>query len=73
MKIGIIGGSFDPIHFGHLIMAEILREKANLNKIVFIPTGKAPHKLYQTDAKIRQHMVELATVDNENFIVCAIL
>ena len=47
MKIGIIGGSFDPIHFGHLIMAEILREKANLNKIVFIPTGKAPHKLYQ--------------------------
>ncbi len=72
MKIGIIGGSFDPIHFGHLIMAEILREKANLNKIVFIPTGKAPHKLYQTDAKIRQHMVELATVDNENFIVCDI-
>ena len=44
LKIGIMGGTFNPIHIGHLIIAEKAREHFNLNKVFFIPTGKSPHK-----------------------------
>lgn len=72
MKIGIIGGSFDPIHFGHLVMAEDLRIKKNLDKIIFIPTGNAPHKNYENSGEIRLEMVNLAISDNEYFSSCDI-
>ena len=68
MKIGIIGGSFDPIHFGHLIMAEHLRIEKKLNKIIFIPTGYAPHKKYLNSGKTRIEMVNIAIEDNEHFL-----
>lgn len=72
MKVGIIGGSFDPIHLGHLAMAEYLRELKNLDKIVFIPTGKAPHKTYESLAGQRLEMVKLAIEDNKYFSFCQI-
>lgn len=67
MKIGIIGGSFDPIHFGHLIMAEFLREYKNLEKIIFVPTGNAPHKKYRIPGEKRIKMVDLAIEANSYF------
>lgn len=67
MKIGIIGGSFNPIHFGHLIMAENLREVKSLDKVIFVPTGNAPHKTYDNSGEVRMKMVDLAINNNPYF------
>lgn len=61
-KIGIFGGSFNPIHNGHLYVAEKVKEKLNLDKIIFMPTGIAPHK-DNSDFASKEHrynMVKLA-------------
>ena len=44
MKIGILGGSFDPIHLGHLAIAEAAREKHGLDRVLLVPAGRPPHK-----------------------------
>lgn len=44
MKIGLYGGSFDPVHIGHLAVAKAAREQFDLDKVIFIPTGNMPHK-----------------------------
>jgi nicotinate-nucleotide adenylyltransferase len=44
MRIGLLGGTFNPVHIGHLILAEEAREKLKLDKIIFIPTALPPHK-----------------------------
>lgn len=72
MKVGIVGGSFDPIHHGHLIMAEHLKIEKNLDKIIFIPTGKAPHKTYINSGDVRLKMVNLAIEGKEHFLSCSI-
>lgn len=69
-KIGIMGGTFDPIHYAHLATAEFIRDKYNLDKIVFIPSGNPPHKNIDITSKYdRYNMVLLATANNENFLV----
>lgn len=69
LKIGIMGGTFDPIHYAHLATAEYVREKFNLDKILFIPTGNPPHKAkLRTDKVDRYNMVLLATKNNKYFV-----
>ncbi|MBQ7262629.1 MAG: adenylyltransferase/cytidyltransferase family protein, partial [Synergistaceae bacterium] len=43
-KLGIMGGTFDPIHYGHLLLAEECRWCLGIDRIVFVPTGSPPHK-----------------------------
>ncbi len=60
MKIGLYGGTFDPIHHGHLILARAALETLELDRIVFIPAAISPHKLgtSPTPAAIRWEMIE---------------
>ncbi|MBM4021458.1 MAG: nicotinate (nicotinamide) nucleotide adenylyltransferase [Planctomycetes bacterium] len=44
MRIGVFGGSFDPVHYGHLVLAETAREQATLDRVLFVPTAATPHK-----------------------------
>jgi len=73
-RYGIMGGTFDPVHYGHLVTAEAVRDEFKLDKVVFVPTGKPPHKKgYKvTDAKHRYLMTVLATVTNPFFEVSRI-
>lgn len=68
-KIGLLGGSFNPIHTGHLLLAESARDQFELDRVIFIPTGNNPFKVSQDDIS-REHrlkMVELAIEDNTQF------
>ena len=71
MKLGIFGGAFNPPHAGHLIVAESVREKLQLDKIIFVPTGNPPHKLNEKllDGKLRLQMAQLAIKGNKFFDV----
>lgn len=73
-KIGIMGGTFDPIHYGHLLIAQSALEEFQLEKVIFLPTGKAPHKsqIQVTDADIRCEMVSLAISDNLKFDISSL-
>jgi len=64
-KIGIFGGSFNPIHNGHIYVAENVMKKLELDKVIFIPTGIAPHKDNKSFAskEHRYNMVKLAVED----------
>ena len=70
-KIGILGGTFDPIHLGHLILAEQLAEKFRLDEIIFIPSSSPPHKNNKkvSSAQDRFKMTELAIEDNPLFSI----
>ncbi|MDD4929416.1 MAG: nicotinate-nucleotide adenylyltransferase [Gallionella sp.] len=68
--IGILGGTFDPIHYGHLRLAEEMLELAGLQQIRFIPTGNPPHRdTPQVPAKHRSQMVQLAIADQPAFVL----
>lgn len=68
--IGILGGTFDPIHYGHLRLAEEMLELANLRQIRFIPTGIPPHRdAPQVSAQHRNEMVRLAIADQPAFVL----
>lgn len=62
MRLGIFGGSFDPVHLGHLLLAEACREEARLDEVWFMPAATPPHKCQVTLAsgKQRIEMLELA-------------
>ena len=68
-RIGVIGGTFDPIHFGHLAAAEEARVKVELEKVVFVVAGLPPHKLDEevTPVEHRLAMVELGIQSNPCF------
>ena len=70
-RIGIMGGTFDPVHNGHLLIAENACEQVSLDEVRFIPTGRSPHKQGRsiTDANHRMRMVEIAIADNPAFIL----
>src|SRR5438067_343197 len=68
MRIGILGGSFDPVHLGHLILAEQCREQAQLDQVWFIPAARPPHKnRVLTAFAQRAEMLELAISGNAAF------
>lgn len=69
MRIGIFGGTFNPIHFGHLVLAEQAYEKLNLDKVIFIPSFSPPHKKSSCIASAlhRYNMVKLAIQGNPRF------
>lgn len=71
MKVGILGGTFDPIHFGHLATAESVREIFALDEVLFIPSARPPHKVerHVTPDVHRLMMTYLATRSNEKFTV----
>ncbi len=70
-KIGIFGGTFNPVHTGHIKMANYILQNTNVNKIVFVPNGNPPHKTNMAieDAHHRYNMLLLATEGNKNFEV----
>ena len=72
MRIGILGGTFDPIHLGHLLIAEEARIGLQLDQVLFVPAGRPWLKEGQplTDAPHRVRMVELAIASNPHFQVC---
>lgn len=69
--VGILGGSFDPIHIGHLITSYEVLQKRNLEKIIFVPCNISPHKLDQkiTENFHRLNMINLAVEDFPSFEV----
>jgi nicotinate-nucleotide adenylyltransferase len=70
-RIGILGGTFNPIHMGHLIMAEEVCKHHHLSKVIFIPAYIPPHKYVDdlTDARHRYQMVKEAINENDKFEV----
>ena len=70
-KVGLMGGTFDPIHLGHLLIAEEARDSIGLDKVVFVPAGEPQLKNTETvtASKHRFAMVELAVRSNRNFQV----
>ncbi len=68
-RIGIFGGTFDPIHTGHLIMAENVKEQVHLDTVLFVPSGNPPLKDNSSvsPAEIRAEMVRLAISSNSSF------
>ena len=70
-RIGVFGGSFDPVHIGHLIIAQDALEQLELDRVIFVPTAVSPHKQHRepTEGRHRFEMLELATTNNFRFEV----
>jgi nicotinate-nucleotide adenylyltransferase len=73
-RIGVMGGTFDPIHYGHLFAAEFARAAIPLDRVVFVPSGSPPHKKYPSmaGAEDRYAMTSLAIRGNPFFEVSRI-
>lgn len=74
VKVGIMGGTFNPIHLGHIRLAKAAYKQFAMDKVLFIPSGEPPHKKNQAiaDGTHRMKMVELAIKDYEYFEACDI-
>ncbi len=72
MRLGLFGGSFDPVHYGHLLLAECCREQCRLDEVWFLPAATPPHKQARelTPAAQRIEMLELAIGGQASFKVC---
>ena len=71
LRLGIMGGTFDPIHYGHLVAAEEALVQFNLDRVVFMPTGEPARKDDRrvTSAEHRYLMTVIATASNPDFVV----
>lgn len=71
MKIGILGGTFNPIHNAHLRIAEEVRDRLALDQVIFVPAASPPHKLLDGELsfEVRFEMVRLAVADNPFFTI----
>lgn len=72
MKIGIFGGTFDPVHQGHMIIGEQVMDELALGRVIFVPGGVPPHKeasSVRASAEDRMRMVQAAVSENERFSV----
>ncbi|MFA5259634.1 MAG: nicotinate-nucleotide adenylyltransferase [Candidatus Omnitrophota bacterium] len=69
LRIGILGGTFDPVHIGHMAIAQKALEKCRLDKVIFVPSALPPHKKIPrlASARDRYQMVALATQGNPRF------
>ena len=74
MRIGVFGGSFDPVHIGHLIAAECAREQARLERVVFVPAAAPPHKPGRilAEGRHRLEMLALAIGGHDAFAVSSL-
>ncbi len=74
MRIGVFGGSFDPVHVGHLLLAECCREQAGLDRVLFVPAATQPHKQDRRLAapEHRIEMLRLATGGHPAFAVATL-
>jgi nicotinate-nucleotide adenylyltransferase len=72
MRLGIFGGTFDPVHYGHLLLAECCREQCRLDAVWFLPAAVPPHKQDRAPTPVAQRieMLELAIAGNAAFSVC---
>jgi len=72
MRLGVFGGSFDPVHFGHLLLAEHCREACRLDRVLFVPAATPPHKAsgLRASSKDRVEMLRLAIAGHQYFEVC---
>ena len=73
-RVGVLGGTFDPIHVGHLVLAEEAREQLGLSMVYFVPAGDPPHKRERRLAPVemRLRMTELAISGNDAFRVSSV-
>lgn len=73
-RYGIMGGTFDPIHMGHLFIAQSALKELQLDKVIFIPTGVPPHKTEQKISPVldRYMMTSMAINNNEHFCISPI-
>lgn len=71
MRLGIFGGSFDPVHLGHLLLAESAWEQCRLDQVWFMPAARAPHKQEASSASAEQRveMLRLAIAGNEHLAI----
>jgi nicotinate-nucleotide adenylyltransferase len=69
LRVGILGGAFNPPHIGHLVCAQEALVRLELERVVFVPVGVAPHREIEYDpgAELRLEMVALAVADDERF------
>ena len=69
MRLGIFGGTFNPIHWGHLVLAESAREQLRLDRVLFVPASQPPHKTARgvLPGSVRLKLVQLAIQDNPAF------
>lgn len=71
-RIGFFGGTFDPVHVGHLLLAEHAREELDLDRVLFVPAHVPPHKVDGrtiSSGSQRVHMLELATEEHPDFSI----
>jgi nicotinate-nucleotide adenylyltransferase len=71
MRVGVFGGTFDPVHYGHLLLAETCREQCVLDQVWFLPANVPPHKQERqlSSAQHRLDMLQLAVAGHEAFVV----